>query len=233
MADDAGRGSSAGERLRLFTAARARLLVLVMVGVVGATVLVFFGDSLGDTEGIEEFFTESGVLGPIVFVLLMWLIQPLGVPGVVFMVPAAVVWPWPVAIGLSWIGNLGASFIAFAFARWLGRDWVRERIPPKIAMWNQRFSGSGVRPVVALRVVTGQLPPADWLLGVSDVSVRSFLVGTGIGIIPGIVATVVLGAGFWDLVTTRPGVAVGVVAVALGVVVLRRRRSARGLGEAG
>jgi len=35
------------------------------------------------------------LVGPLIFVLVMWSTQPLGVPGLVFMVPAGDVWPYP------------------------------------------------------------------------------------------------------------------------------------------
>ena len=121
----------------------------------------------------------------------MWLLQPAGVPGAVFMVPAAVVWPIPTAIALSWIGNMGASSIAFVMARWFAHDWAQARLPERLRRWDTRLAGGSTLQVTwqvtLLRFVTGQLTPADWLLGVSTVSARAFLVGTGIGIIPGIV----------------------------------------------
>ena len=157
-----------------------------------------YGWVTGD-QNVERLLTETGVLGPIIFVLVMWLTQPLGVPGFVYMIPAGIVWPFPLAIALSWIGNLGASFIAFSFARWLGRDWVKARIPPRMHKYDDQLEQGGVRPIILLRLVFGQLPPADWLLGVTKVSQRNFLIGTGIGIIPGIIVAVVAGCGFVDL----------------------------------
>jgi len=58
---------------------------------------------------VERLLTQTGILGPIIFVLLMWCTQPLGVPGFVYMVPAGIVWPYPLAIALSWIGNIGQA----------------------------------------------------------------------------------------------------------------------------
>jgi uncharacterized membrane protein YdjX (TVP38/TMEM64 family) len=209
------------------TEGRIRLAAFLAVALLAVVLYFWGGDGLRDPDRIEAFLTESGLVGPVVFVLVMWLVQPFGVPGLVFMVPAAIVWPWPVAFGLSWIGNMGASLIAFAFARWVGRDWVQQRIPAGVVRWNERLAVSGVRSVAALRVVTGQLPPADWFLGVSHVSLRAFLIGTAIGIIPGILVAVLVGGSLWDLIADRPGL---ILALALGgaaVVVARRLRRLR------
>ena len=87
-------------------------------------------------------------------------------------------------------------------------------------------------------LVFGQLAPADWLLGVSKVSTRNFLIGTGIGIIPGVVLFVVAGGGlfdyFRDMPTDTRRLVIGVL-VALAVsrrVWLRRRRRARAAAAA-
>ncbi len=183
---------------------------LALVGFAGVVVIAVVGWRLGWFEGLSdsEMFQERirswGVWGPIAFVVAMWLIQPLGVPGVFFMVPASLVWSTPVAVALSWIGNMGASWLAFEFTRSVGREWVQDRIPPRLRAFDERIEAGGVWPVLVLRVLTGQIPPADWLLGVSSVKRVPFLIGTGIGIIPGLVLIVAFGADLIEWVRDNP-----------------------------
>lgn len=172
---------------------RAVLAVGILVGFGVAIAAVVWGGL--DASAVESLVDRLGWWGPVVFILLMWSIQPFGVPGAVFMVPASVLWPTWLALALSWVGNMGASCLAFVFARWLGRHWVQSRIPVRVARYDQRLKAGGIRDVTMLRIVTGQLPPADWLLGVSSVGWRPFLIGTGIGILPGIALIVVGGGG--------------------------------------
>ena len=205
-----------------------RLLVLLFVGALAVVVAVSgLGDELADPSAVETFLRARGWIGPVVFVAVMWMLQPLGVPGVVFMVPAAIVWPAPAAMGLSWVGNMGASFIAFAFARWIARDWAQERLPARIRRWDDRLAGGGVSEVVVLRVFTGQLTPADWLLGVSSVRIRPFLVGTGIGIVPVIVLVVLAGASAGSWLFAEPARWGGALALAIAVVVGARALAPR------
>lgn len=207
---------------------RRRLVALAIAAVAGAAVLgAAWAAGWTDPGEVEAFLTESGAWGPLVFVLVMWMVQPFGVPGTVFMVPAALVWPWPTAVGLSWIGNMGASTIAFAFARWVAHDWAQARIPPRIAAYNARLARGGTREVTVLRVITGQLPPADWLLGVSPVGWRPFLVGTGLGIVPGIVLMVVVGAGVVEWVLAEPIWLVALLPAGLALLIARRMARAR------
>ena len=211
-----------------------KVAVLAAVAVAAAAVVVLGGyDWVTGDGNVEDLLTDTGVIGPLIFVLVMWSTQPLGVPGMIYMVPAGIVWPYPLAIALSWIGNMGASYLAFAFARWFGRDWVQLRIPKRMYPYNDRLVAGGVWPIILLRLVFGQLAPADWLLGVSKVSTRNFLIGTGIGIIPGVVLFVVAGGGLFDALTgmstqTRRIVIAVVIVVMIGRRLwLRRRRSRR------
>ena len=207
-----------------------RLLLLLAVVVV--VVLVAAGgpgDRMSDPDEVASFLRDRGWIGPLVFVLVMWALQPVGLPGVAFMVPASVVWSAPTAIALSWIGNMGASFIAFAFARWVARDWTQARLPDRLRAWDERLAVGGVRQVTVLRLFTGQITPADWLLGVSSVRIRPFLIGTAIGIIPLIVIVVLAGASIGTWLFGEPwrwgSVLVGAVAV-VGFSRARGRRHA-------
>ena len=182
-----------------------------------------------DDGNIERLLTETGAVGPILFVIVMWVTQPFGVPGFVYMAPAGIIWPFPLAVALSWIGNMGSSYLGFSFARWVARDWVTARIPPRMHAFDARLNDGGVTPIIVLRLVFGQLPPADWLLGVTRVGSGNFLLGTGIGIIPGAVIAVVAGGGLIRLLVELPTAArvVAVMLVAAGgaaAELWRRRR---------
>lgn len=209
---------------------------LMALGALAAIIVSFFvlggyGWATGDGN-VERLLTETGVIGPVVFVLIMWFTQPFGVPGFVFMAPAGIVWPYPLAIALAWIGNMGASYIAFSFARWTARDWVTVRIPARMHRYDDRLEAGGVWPIVLLRLVFGQLPPADWLLGVTKVSTRNFLIGTGIGIIPGVVLFVIAGGGIIELLgdmstSMQRTIVATVIVLAVGARIwrVRQRRS--------
>lgn len=202
-----------------------RLLVVIGIAAMVAGV-VRIDDAVSASE-VEAFLLDRGWLGPIVFVVVMWVFQPLLVPGPVFMVPAALVWSAPAAMALSWVGNMGASFVAFAFARWLARDWVQARLTPRLRRWDGRLQRGGIREVALLRVFTGQITPADWLLGASSVRVRPFLIGTAIGIIPSIVIVVLLGASAGDWLFDEPARWGGVAAAVVGLAIVSRVRGRR------
>ena len=216
----------------------SKIGALLAVGLAALSFVAFGG--LGwvlDDGNVARLLTETGPIGPIVFVVVMWVTQPFGVPGFVYMVPAGIVWPAPVAIAVSWVGNMGSSYLGFAFARWVARDWVKARIPPRMHVFDARLAEGGLTPIVGLRLVFGQLPPADWLLGVTRVGTPTFLLGTGIGIIPGAVVAVVAGGGLIRFLLNLPAATAvsAVAALAIGAAGLmlwrRHRRGGRPVGR--
>lgn len=172
-----------------------RLKLAVFGALLAAAAALFVASRRGslDADTIEDLLTDTGFLGPGIFLVAMISLQPLGVPAVAFIVASSLLWSAPAAIGLSLVGNVAGSFISFSFARWLGRDWVSARIPERLRRHNERIGRGGIVEVIVLRLVTGPLPVADWFLGVLAVRIRPFFVGTTIGMIPWIVVFVLVG----------------------------------------
>ncbi len=207
---------------------RWAMVVGAVGGIVGLTWVGAF-EPLRDPDQIEEWLEAAGIWGQVLYVLGFLALQPLSLPGALLIVPATFVWPaWQVFL-LSWIGGILASTVAFAIARWLGRDWVDARLPDRFRKWDDRLAEHGLLATITLRLLTGYAPPADWVLGVSSVTVPQFLIGTAIGLIPTTAALSLWGDDAVRAVVRAPLLLVPVVGstVAIGALVrLRRRRSA-------
>ena len=52
--------------------------------------------------------------------------------------------------------------------------WLMQRLTDRLRAWDSRVAQGGVREVAVLRLFTGQITPADWLLGVSSVRLTPF-----------------------------------------------------------
>ena len=209
---------------------RTTLVKLSVVAAIVAAVVVALAlggfDALRDRDQVEDFLTESGPWGPIVFMLAFVALQPLSLPGAVLIIPATFVWPWWEVTLYTLGGGLLASTVGFALARWIAQDWVRARLPNRLRAWEQRIADHGFLATAALRVVTGYAPAADWLLGVSRVSVPAFLAGTVVGLVPGTVAIAIWGDDAVRGIGDAPVAAAALGAVvAAALVVLGRRRS--------
>jgi uncharacterized membrane protein YdjX (TVP38/TMEM64 family) len=179
---------------------------------------------LRDAERVESFLTESGVVGPIAYVLAFTAAQPITLPGAALILPATLVWPGLTVFALSWLGGMIASTVGFVIARWVAQDWVQARLSGRLQGWDDRIASRGTRAIIGLRVVTGFAPAADWLLGVSAVTMRQFLVGTAIGLVPSTLAFSFLGDDAIRLFERLPGLGLVLLAAVLVVVAVRRRR---------
>tara|TARA_B100001778_G_scaffold206581_1_gene170705 strand:- start:60 stop:680 length:621 start_codon:yes stop_codon:yes gene_type:complete len=148
--------------------------------------LFIFGvfDFLHDRERIESFFNDSGLFGPVLYVLAFVAAQPLSLPGAALIIPATFVWDWWEVFVYSMLGGIIASSLGFSISRWLAQDWVRRRLPQRFIGWEKRFVDHALLSTIALRLVTGYAPAADWFLGISKVRWREFIIGTILGLIP-------------------------------------------------
>lgn len=171
---------------------RRIVLAIVALAFCGIGTLWLF-DLIPDPPEIRDRLDGSGAAGPVVFLLAFIAIQPWGLPGALFIVPAALVWPPLVAFGLSWLGANLAALLGFLFARWAGRDWARSRLGSFVATYDERLARHGFATVLALRLAFVCAPPTSWLLGVSRISSRTYVLASALGFIPGIALMTLLG----------------------------------------
>lgn len=164
-----------------------RLLLLTLVV---ASAVFAWATGLHEKVGMEmtrELVHGAGAWGPLLFIVLFGL-EGLGVPGVVFMVAAIAIWPPSLAFLYNFLGAQMAGLVGFGFARWVGREWVAERLPDKVRRYEARIEDRGLATVIVVRLVFFLAPPAHWLLGLSPVRFRDYLLGTAIGMLPWLVA---------------------------------------------
>jgi uncharacterized membrane protein YdjX (TVP38/TMEM64 family) len=160
--------------------------VLLVGLVVGSAVVAWLSGLYEhvEVERLRALVKETGVWGPLVFVLLFGL-EGLGVPTIVFLAAAIALWPpWQAAL-LNWGGAMFAGIVGFAYARYVGRDWVAERLPERMRRFEARVVERGLETVIALRLFFFASAPAHWALGLSPVGVKPFLLGSAIGYVPG------------------------------------------------
>ncbi|MBW2281535.1 MAG: TVP38/TMEM64 family protein [Deltaproteobacteria bacterium] len=209
----------------------ARLLVLAaVVALVGAAWWGGAFDRL-DAERVRALLAESGAWGPVLYVASFALLEPLGAPGILFILPASFVWPLGAAFALSWIASVCAGIVGFGFARWIARDFVQRHLPERFHRFDRQLAERALRTVIIVRLVFFLAPPAHWVLGVSRVPFGTFVLGSAIGFAPGVALMTVAGPAvveFWNSVE-RPGlwIALAVLIFAVGRRVVRRFRSGR------
>lgn len=177
-----------------------------------------------DAESVETWIRDAGVWGPVLYVGLFALLEPFGVPGILFVVPGGLVWSWPTLFALTWTGATGAGITGFLFARTLGREWVQEKLSERANAYDEALAENGLRTVITIRLLFFIAPWAHWLLGLSRVRFRDYVLGTIIGLAPMMALFTWLGANAIDWIRERPLVGtLGLVALISAIAFAARR----------
>lgn len=199
----------------------------VVAGVVTLLAGAYAGgvfEEFRDVETARATLASWGTWAYVLYFVAFSLLEPLGVPALLFIIPASVIWgPW-IALGLSLPGGVCAGILGFAFARYLARDWVASRLPARLRRFDDRLEKNAFAAVVLVRVAFFLFPPAHWLLGLSSVRFKPFVLGTAVGLVPGLLASTFLGGGVAQWLVRQPFWVWVLLAAALtGAVVVRHR----------
>jgi uncharacterized membrane protein YdjX (TVP38/TMEM64 family) len=188
---------------------------------------------LFDSERARAFLAESGWLGPAVWCVAFAVLQPFGVPGAAFMIPAALVWPPLLAIGVCLAGATGASAFAFVLSRWMGPAAILARLPEGLQRRTAQAREHGFRTALVVRLLLFLFPPAHWALGISGIRLGPLLAGSFLGFVPAMTVWILATREFFDQLerlSLAEAVGLGVAVLALAVAFWwwrRRRRRAR------
>ncbi len=212
-----------------------RKIALVSGAALMLVLATHFGalEQLRDPAHVKQTLLALGALGWLAYLVAYTLLQPFGVPGVAFMVAASLVWPPPVAIALSLVATMLASVVGFSFARYVARDWVETKIPPRLRAYDARLETHGFATVFTLRLVFWMNPTLHALLGLSRVRFTTHLAASFVPYVVQVVGVTLLGDAAFGFLKDQPietwieVAAVLVLAAAIGVLVTRHRRLRR------
>jgi len=207
--------------------------VLLLVALATAVLVVWRMGVLDaiTVDRLRGWARGAGWWGPFAFVALFALGEVLHVPSVIFVVVAGIVWPLWVALPTAYLGAMAASATVFLFARYVVGEGVRklvhEKLPPELKRYDEALGQHGVRTVAAIRFFTFMAPLMHWVLATSNVRFSTMMVGTALGLLPGITALVLLGDQalvHWERVRPFFYGAVALFVVVQIVRAIRRRR---------
>jgi uncharacterized membrane protein YdjX (TVP38/TMEM64 family) len=161
--------------------------LLMLTVVAAAFALVYFTPArkyFGNIQGIKHWLLSLGWMGPAAWMVIVFLLVAAGMPRLLFCPVGGLAFGfWR---GLLWTqaATLAGYYALFLFVRWGGSDFVL-RHWPRVGRLKQHFHGhSAALLVFAIR----QLPISgliiNFLMGLSPIRHRHFLLGTAFGILP-------------------------------------------------
>lgn len=188
---------------------------------------------VANPEQLRAELLGMGAWGYLAFILAFAFLQPLGLPGIAFVIGATYVWPRPVAYGLSLVGSLAGSAIGFGFARFIAHDWVAARLPKKLRKYDAWIETRGLLTTAGLRAVFLMHPLLHALFGISRIRFSVYMLGCALGYIPSLAVVTWASGSVVDILKEQPkerfflivGVIVGLfVAKRVGTWWWRKRR---------
>ncbi len=174
-------------------AARLRLVLLVvLLASLGAAALAI---GVPDAGALRRDVAALGPLAPAVFVLLYAGATLLPLPKNVITAVAGLAFGLVDGVLLVLPGAVLGALAAFGLGRWLGRDAVERLTGTRVARVDALLARRGFVAILVSRLVP-VLPftGINYAAGLTAIRLRDFVLGTAIGIVPGTVAYVALGA---------------------------------------
>jgi uncharacterized membrane protein YdjX (TVP38/TMEM64 family) len=181
---------------RLMVLILGLLMLLVLAAVFHLPIGAWLRQLLTWTE-------QLGPWGPLLLVGIYVVGGVLMLPGSILTVGTGFLYGVPLGFLLVWIANTLGACAAFGVGRTIARDWVARRVAnnEKFASLDKAVGVHGFKIVLLTR-----LSPAfpynflNYVFGVSRVSFRQYALASMLGLIPGILMYVYIGAGLRPLV---------------------------------
>ena len=143
----------------------------------------------------KEWVAGLGWLGPLAFFAFYALAVLAFLPMSVLAAAAGVLFGPFVGIPLVWLATMAGALGAFGLGRGLSRQAVEELAGPRLGRVNALLRRRGTTAVLLLRLLpAGPFALLNYVVAVTGLGPRQFLVGTGIGIIPGAAVYTTLGS---------------------------------------
>lgn len=168
-----------------------RLLFATLVVLVGA---LWMWSPLGEMgrparlAAVLDFLRETRFGAPVAVIIFV-VAAVLMVPVTVLIVAMALVFgPWTSFAG-AFTGSLLAAALTYVLGRYMFRDWVRRQSGTKLRQVSEQLQQRGAMTVAAIRVLPiAPFTVINLMAGATAVRLRDFLLGTAIGMGPGIFA---------------------------------------------
>ncbi len=215
---------------------KLRLLLLLALAALLLALFATGSFERFDAAELRTWIREARFWGPLVFVLLFAALEPVGFPGLIFMLTAVLVWPAWQAWLLIWAGAVGAGIVGYSLARWIARDWVLARLPTRFLRLEGWVSANALSAVILARLIFFIAPPVHWALGLTRVSFGTLVLGTVLGFAPATALVAFAGAGLVRWLQQQPpkAFAIAIAGILAAILVGRRllARRAAALGAA-
>ncbi len=174
--------------------ARVKFTMLALLVAGGALTIRWLGASGYLTEeSLKEWIEGYGLWGPVVYILVYSFAPALMAPGLPLTVVGGILFGPLWGVVYTAIGATTGATVAFLIARYLGREWVAEKIRgTRLEALDREVERRGWKVVAFTRLIP--LFPFNLLnyaFGLTGIGLFTYVVASFVFMLPGIVAYVV------------------------------------------
>lgn len=158
------------------------LLVIFLVG------LIVVGKALG----LESYFTKekiialvksAGYFGIVVYVTIFALGELFHIPGMLFVATGVVLYGQVAGAFIGLFGAIASVSVSFLVVRSLGGTALQEVKWKIVVRILERIEDKPIQTVILIRLFTWLAPGANYVLALSPIRFREYLIGSSIGLI--------------------------------------------------
>ncbi len=202
---------------------------VLLVAVVAVAVAVALTVGVPPIGQVRAWVGAAGWAGPALYAALYAALSLTPVPATVLSVGGGVLFGLVVGVPVVVAGALTGAGAGFALARYLGRSTAEDLGGARLVRLDALLRRHGLPAMIGIRLVP--IVPFAILnaaCGLTAVRARDYLLGTALGMLPGVIAFAAIGAYGSEPTSVPFLLAVGGLMVLLGggAVVARRRRVA-------
>lgn len=145
-----------------------------------------------DVERIRRTVQDAGALGILAFFAVFSIGELFHIPGIVFLVAGLLSWGRTLGFPIVFSGAVISVCVSFVVVRAIGGKALAALDRPLFRRILSRLEDRPIRTVFLLRAVLFLAPPLNYALAMTNVRFRHYLIGSALGLIPGVLAVTLL-----------------------------------------
>jgi len=162
------------------------IIISILFVALGVTLLMYF-DVHEDVLQLLDWLDALGIWGPLLFIMIMMLVVVLVLPGVMFTAGAGFVFGLVEGTVCVVVGTTLGAALAFLIARYLFGDRASQFVlrRARLRLVSEELTPHGWKIVLLTRLVPFfPYKLSNYFFGLTQFSLRGFMGGTFVGIIP-------------------------------------------------
>ncbi len=170
------------------TKSNAAVKAIFLVIFIGAAILLIQytpAKSYLTVEAMGQFLDQAGIWAPVLYMLIYAIGVCLFLPGTLLTSFGAIIFGAYWGFLYVWIGAMVGACAAFLIGRSLGREFAASLVGDKLKKYDDAIGRNGFATVLYLRLIYFPFTPMNFGMGLTKVTFRDYVMGTGLGIIVG------------------------------------------------